>query len=371
MGAMPTVADVLQSIDTIAPFRSAFQFDHVGLEVGDPSRAVSCALVTLDRSLEAIRFGQKIGANLVVAHHPLFFEPESSMTSQTMVGETALVLAESNTALIAAHTNWDAAIGGVSDALAQTLELEEIRPAGSATMDTVRKIVVFVPTDHTEIVLDAMAEAGAGQIGPYRRCAFMSRGTGTFQPLSGANPSIGSVGKIETVEEDRIEVVVAVKNLPQVLRALHDQHPYETPAYDILATEAVSFTPVGRIGKLKSPRSLREWIQDVNRSLNTSSLAWGDPEIMISKVFVAGGAADSEWQAAKREQADAFLTGEIRQNRALEMSHAGIVGIAAGHYATEQPGVIALANRLAELHPDVRWHVYEPEPGLGGRPLYA
>lgn len=95
------------------------------------------------------------------------------------------------------------------------------------------KIVVFVPLSHADKVRAALAEAGAGHIGNYDACSFSSRGTGRFRPLKGAKPFLGSEGKIEEVEEERIEVVCKSENLETVLAAVKKVHPYEEPAIDV------------------------------------------------------------------------------------------------------------------------------------------
>ena len=82
-----------------------------------------------------------------------------------------------------------------------------------------------------------------------------------------------------------------------------------------------------------------------------------------------GGAADGEWPAAQALGADLYLTGEVKQHVALEASEMGIPIMAAGHYATEQPGAAELAKRMETLIPEVEWVVFEPAPGQAGRPF--
>ena len=96
------------------------------------------------------------------------------------------------------------------------------------------KLVVTVPTTHTEAVLKAIGEAGGGQIGEtYDYCAFFTRGEGRFRPLAGANPAIGTIGAIEQVVEDRIEVTVIDERLSNVVAAIRNAHPYEVPVIDL------------------------------------------------------------------------------------------------------------------------------------------
>jgi putative NIF3 family GTP cyclohydrolase 1 type 2 len=86
-------------------------------------------------------------------------------------------------------------------------------------------------------------------------------------------------------------------------------------------------------------------------------------------VAVVGGAADGEWKAAQRAGASVLVTGEVKQHVALEASESGFAIIAAGHYATEQPGCSALRDRMATAMDGVDWALFEPEPGSAGRPF--
>lgn len=99
------------------------------------------------------------------------------------------------------------------------------------------KIVVYVPEKDAEKLRMAMGDAGAGIIGDYSHCTFTIKGTGRFKPLPGANPTIGEVGKLEEVAEDRIETVCEEDKLKAVLKAITDTHPYEEPATDVYPIE--------------------------------------------------------------------------------------------------------------------------------------
>jgi len=98
-------------------------------------------------------------------------------------------------------------------------------------------LVVYVPTSHADVVRTALVTSGAGTIGQYDSCSFSISGTGRFRPLAGASPAIGKTGMLETVEEERIEVVVDNRKDPgtlsRVLKAVVAAHPYEEPAIQV------------------------------------------------------------------------------------------------------------------------------------------
>ena len=96
------------------------------------------------------------------------------------------------------------------------------------------KLCVYVPSDYAEAVKAALFEAGAGQIGHYDCCSWQVEGTGQFRPLAGSDPFIGQADQVETVSEMRVEMVVAKDKIIQVIAALKQAHPFETPAYDVM-----------------------------------------------------------------------------------------------------------------------------------------
>jgi hypothetical protein len=99
------------------------------------------------------------------------------------------------------------------------------------------KLVFTVPLADAERVREAVGEAGAGKSDKYAFASFSVRGTGRFKPLPGAEPAIGEVGKMEEVEEERVETVVEEGAVDAVLAALRAAHPYEEIAYDLIRLE--------------------------------------------------------------------------------------------------------------------------------------
>ena len=99
------------------------------------------------------------------------------------------------------------------------------------------KIIVFVPLEYKEILKQSLFAVGAGRIGNYDCCCFETKGTGQFRPIKGARPFIGELGKVENVDEERIEMVCKSQDLKNSILALKENHPYECPAYDIIKLE--------------------------------------------------------------------------------------------------------------------------------------
>ena len=99
------------------------------------------------------------------------------------------------------------------------------------------QLAFYVPDSHLDAVKKAVFDAGAGRIGNYDACAWQVKGVGQFRPLAGANPHLGTVGAVETVEEWRVEMVVRDDLLSVVVAALTSAHPYEEPAFSVIRLE--------------------------------------------------------------------------------------------------------------------------------------
>lgn len=123
---MAAVKEIYQAIDRWAPFGTQMDFDNSGFLVGRGDANVSRILVALDITKFVIEEAAELGAQLIVSHHPVIFRPMKSVTDGDLTGENVLLMAEKGIAAICAHTNLDAAQGGVNCRLAQKLELSDI-----------------------------------------------------------------------------------------------------------------------------------------------------------------------------------------------------------------------------------------------------
>jgi hypothetical protein len=202
-----------------------------------------------------------------------------------------------------------------------------------------------------------MAAAGAGAIGDYDRCAFWTEGTGTFRPLTGANPHIGTVGSPETVAEVRLEMIVPETKSLGVITAMKAAHPYEEVAYDVysLANTAAEYG-LGRIGELAQATTPDAFLQSLKTTLDFPEARMVGPrDRLIKTVAVGGGACAELIPDAIAQGADVLVTSDIRHHEFVDAAARGFVLIDAGHAATETPGTQELARRLSEaLAPKVQ-----------------
>lgn len=356
---MPSIRDLARALEAWAPPASAQSYDNVGLQVGDSSREITGVIVALDLTSAVIDEAAAAGANLIVTHHPLLFRPLRALTPSSQVGALALRLAERGIALYTAHTNLDAARGGVSFALAETLGLQNVQFLQGESGHLV-KLAVFVPGDHAGAVREALAGAGAGQIGEYEACAFGSSGTGYFRPTEAARPYQGEPGgALESAEEVRLEVLLPRWKLGQALGAARAAHPYEEMAYDVFAAEqADTRVGMGALGALPEAELLPAFLARVAKALGSEALRYaGRDDQRIRTVAVCGGAGRDLIGAARRAGADAYVTADLTYHTFFDAlgpgGEATLALIDAGHYETEQMTEALLVDFLRGAFPGV------------------
>jgi len=335
------LADVVEVLDEAYPPRLAQPWDSVGLVCGDPDDVLDSVTVAVDATPAVV---DEIPENgLLLAHHPLLLRGVDTVAASTPKGALVHRLIRTGRSLFTAHTNADSASPGVSDALAHAvgLTVEAVLEPLTAAAD-LDKWVVYVPRENAEAVQAAVFAAGAGHIGDYSHCSWSVSGIGQFLPQEGASPAVGSVGTVERVAEDRFEVVAPARARSGVLAAMRAAHPYEEPAFDIFALlPPPSDAGLGRIGTLARPEPLRSFVSRVGAALPQTSWgvrAAGDPDMLVSRVAVCGGAGDSLLAAAAGADVQAYVTADLRHHPADEHRRASNVALVdVAHWASEFP----------------------------------
>ena len=143
-----TVNEILSYLDDKFPISDALEFDNVGLLIGDGKAQVKKALISLDCTLEIVEKAVETGAELIITHHPVIFNPLKNVLSTSVVYE----LLKNKISVISMHTNLDVAEGGVNDCLCKALDLFDVKPYVSADGFTLRSAKC------KEITPDALAE---------------------------------------------------------------------------------------------------------------------------------------------------------------------------------------------------------------------
>ncbi|CAN5154606.1 Nif3-like dinuclear metal center hexameric protein [soil metagenome] len=349
---MPLLRDVIAALDALYDPRWADDWDAVGTVVGDPDAAVRKVLFAVDPVQAVIDEAVAWGADLVVTHHPLYLKGVTTVAATTPKGKVVQTLISNGMALHTCHTNADSPPGGVSEAMALTLGVRDVRPLDPDPEAALDKWTVFVPESHATQVTDALKDAGAGATGDYDRASFAAPGMLTFRPLEGSTPHVGSIGEVEDVTQMRIELVAA-RHLRATLRdVLRATHPYDEPAFDVAEFASLdSKRGSGRIGTLAAPVTLRAFAQSVAQALpshRSATRVAGDPDRLVRTVAVCGGSGDFLLGHAHRLGADVYVTSDLRHHpvsEAQELPGAPAV-IDVPHWAAESTWLRVGASAL-------------------------
>lgn len=348
--------DVIQAMEVIAPSYLAVSKDPIGLQVGDPNQEVTGILVTLDVTEEVVDEAIANNLNWIVTHHAVIYRPLSTLRTDQPAGRVMVKLLSHGIQVYCAHTNLDAAKGGVNDVLAEKIGITVLEDFIPTYEQKLKKLVVFVPEDHHENVLKAVCEQGAGWIGNYSHCTFNIEGTGTFYPQEGANPFIGEQGKLEKVKEIRLETVVPEHLLPKVISAMLKAHPYEEVAYDVYPLDLPGKVQgYGKVGQLSQPISLKQFAHQVKEAFGLEGLrVVGDMNKLVQKVAILGGSGGRYLKDALKKGADVYITGDIDYHVAQDALAYGIALIDPGHHIEHhvvEHVVNALSKQLNEAVP--------------------
>ncbi len=343
------VRDIVEAVERIAPSPLSEDWDNSGLQVGDPASEANRGLIALTPMHEVFAEAEETEADFLLFHHPLIFNPLKSVDTGSYPGDLVARAIRSGLAVYAAHTSYDAAPEGVSVALAEALGLrgpyEVVSPRGA-----LRKLVIFVPTENVDAVADALASAGAGVIGEYTHSTFRTPGTGTFLGGEATNPYLGEKGRLEKVEEIRLETVVPAHAAGRAAAAATAAHPYEEVALDLYPIEGhPEGCGYGRVGSLPEPMTPEELREHVSSALGFPARLVAAHVRRIERVAVLGGSGGSFIREAAASGAQAYVSGDLDYHDALLADSLGLAAIDAGHAATELPSLEPLARRLAEL----------------------
>ncbi|MCR4965820.1 MAG: Nif3-like dinuclear metal center hexameric protein [Bacteroidales bacterium] len=330
------IKEVTACLERRFPLWLQEDFDNCGVQCGDVLQEVTGVMVCFEMSIQIIEEAIAKGANLVISHHPLMLRRGlCKIQPSDRVGAMICKALEHKMVLYSMHTNIDSAAGGGNDAFAEKLGLQELSVM-EPHAGHLRKVVVFVPTDHADRLRQALADVGCGKIGNYDSCAYLMSGTGTFRPLEGSNPFIGKEMQLERVVEERVEMIFPANIMYKVIDTIYKNHPYEEPAFDILRLENASRTEgLGRVGFLPNPMSTLEFLQYVKEKMEIQHLRYaGASERMIQKVAVCGGGGASFIESAMASGADAYVTGDVKYHDFFRSNDSMLI-VDIGHYESE------------------------------------
>lgn len=329
--------NLVKKIENKYPLNLAYNWDNVGLIVGDFDNDIKRILVTLEANESIIEEAIENKIDLIVTHHPFIFKKINKINTKDLKGRLIHKLIKNDIALYSMHTNFDIAIDGLNDYFMEIMGFKNTKILDVTHSDTLYKIAVYVPVSHEIIVREALREAGAGYIGNYSHCTFNTQGIGTFKPENDANPFIGTVGEIESVKEVKIETIVPSKLLQKTIDNMIKSHPYEEVAYDVYKLENKGESVgLGRYVSLNDKISLQDLCEEIKLKLNMDYIrVVGELDTKIKKVAVVTGAGSDMVSLAKSKNCDVIITGDVKYHEAQDALDMSMSIIDCGHFDTE------------------------------------
>jgi dinuclear metal center YbgI/SA1388 family protein len=332
---MTTIRQITSYLETIAPPQLQESYDNAGLLTGNVNDQLNGILLTLDCTEEVVEEAIRLGCNLIVAHHPIIFKGLKSITGKNYVERTIIKAIKNDIAIFASHTNLDSVSHGVNYKISQKIGLQNTSILAPKS-GILKKLVVFVPKENTDELLEALHKAGAGNIGKYSHCSFRSAGKGRFKPGEEADPHIGKANKLEEVEEEKLELIVPANVEQQVLKAMLKAHPYEEVAHFVTTLDnQYQEVGSGMIGDLPEPMEPKEFLLHLKEKMQLQCIRH-TPLISkkVQKVALCGGSGSFLLKDAIRRGADAFVTADFKYHEFFD-AEGKLVIADIGHYESE------------------------------------
>jgi dinuclear metal center YbgI/SA1388 family protein len=287
----------------------------------------------------------------VIAHHPILFKGIKKLNGKNYVERALITAVKNDIAIYACHTNIDNVLEGVNGKMADRLGLIN-REILAPKSGIIRKLQVFVPQTHVQVLEKALFEAGAGYIGNYSECSFVSEGTGGFKAESGANPFVGALGDRHVEKETKVEVLFPLWIKDKVMKAMYSAHPYEEVAYEVSALENEhQHIGSGLIGEWPEALYERDALEKIKSVFglkvirHTSFIGK-----KIKKVAICGGSGSFLTGTAIARGADLYITADVKYHEFFDADRKLILADI-GHFESEQYTIELFADVLRQKFP--------------------
>ena len=330
------VQNVIDMLEEMAPLHYAEDFDNVGLLVGTPTQTVSNVLVTLDTLETVIDEAIEKNCNLIVSFHPIVFKGLKKINGNNYVERVIIKAIQHNIAIFAIHTALDNHWQGVNHMICEKLGLSN-QQILIPKKKTICKLNTFVPNEHLKTVQEALFNAGAGSIGNYENCSFHSQGKGSFKGNANSNPVVGEKLQLHEENESQLQITFATHLRGNILKALHNAHPYEEVAYEITTLEnSNQKIGMGMIGELPEAMPEKECLQLIKDTFNAKGIRHSAfLNKPIKRIAVLGGSGAFAINNAKRAGVDLFITADIKYHEFYQAENSFVIADI-GHYESEQ-----------------------------------
>ncbi len=327
---------VISALESFAPLAYQEDYDNSGLLIGSTEIDCTGILCTLDTTKDVIQEAIQKGCNLVVAHHPILFKGITKITGKNYVEQALIHAIKNDIAVYAIHTNLDNIYGGVNSAIAEKLSLINTKILLPTSKNLI-KLVTFAPKEYVDRILEALFEAGAGNIGKYSETSFSSEGEGTFKGGVNATPTIGEKGVRTIIDEQRIEVILPSFLQEKVITALKKAHHYEEVAYDLIPLNNQNeLVGSGIVGELTTEMHEIDFLTLIKAAFSLKVIKH-TPLLnkKVKKIAICGGAGSFLIPNAKAAKVDFFISSDIKYHAFFEAENQLVIADI-GHWESEQ-----------------------------------
>jgi len=342
------IKDITNYLESLAPIPSQASYDNSGLICGDKTNEITNALISLDCTEDIIQEAIDRGCNLVISHHPIVFSGLKSFTGKNYVERTVIKAIKNDIAIYAIHTNLDNYEFGVNKKIGDLLNIKSPRILAPNSA-TISKLVTLVPNTHKDIVLEALFNAGAGQIGNYSECSYSSKGEGSFKANENANQFIGTTAERHIEAESKIEVIIPNYKVSQVVSEMIKSHPYEEVAYDIIQLQNTNKNEgSGMIGELDTEMDTVTFLKLLKDTFKCGIIKHTELiKPKIKTIAWCGGSGSFLLKNAKQHQADIFITGDFKYHEFFDAENQIIIADI-GHFESEQFTIELISELLSK-----------------------
>lgn len=306
-----------------APPNTKLEYDNVGLLVGDPNQKISRILTCLDVTLAVVEEAIENDCDLIVAHHPLIFKSIDRINPTNERGKVIFKLIKNDISLIAAHTNLDAALDGVSFVLGQHLGLENLKFLDNS-YNISRKIVLTTNHSDSDSVLKLLNYYSAEEAHYY---------------------------KVEGRKEGQhtYEAIMDEHNVSDLKAELEKNGLLHQGSFQVMDVASPSNNVgMGVVGFYRDKGLTQQQFLDlVSDALDVKAVRFSGSAERVKKVAVCGGAGVSLARKAINEGVQAFVTSDIKYHDYFTDTE-NFLMVDVGHYESEVPVVAALQQELSE-----------------------
>lgn len=333
---MMTIKDIIKILEQMAPLAYAEDFDNVGLLTGNAEDVATGVLVCHDALENVIEEAIAKNCNFIVCFHPILFSGLKKITGKNYVERAIIKAIKNEIAIYAVHTALDNHMQGVNKIFSNALGLTNTTVL-IPKPNFIYKLVTYTVPENLDKLRNALFEAGAGNIGNYENCSFISQGQGSYQGNENSNPVIGERGELVQAQEVKLEITFEKHLEAKILKALFTSHVYEEVAYEVYNLQNnhqnIGLGMIGELEQTMDEQSFLLFVKDKMQAKGIRHSAFtGRP---VKKVAVLGGSGSFAIKNAIAAGADAFLTADLKYHQFYEAENKLLLADI-GHFESER-----------------------------------